>query len=79
MAKGWVELPTCGNPGATGQNQVPLAADLSNATWATCKVGPQNNDVPKVVGGTGNIFDPVVHHVDYDVPKNHEHQVTINA
>ena len=32
--KRWTELPTCGNPGAAGANQVKLADDLSNATWA---------------------------------------------
>jgi len=33
--KGWVELPDCGSAGADSSK--PLAEDLANASWATCK------------------------------------------
>ena len=40
--KGWVELPTCGDAGADSSK--PLADDISNASWATCK--PKGKGAP---------------------------------
>ena len=37
VKRSWVELPTCGSPEDTRQPPIPLNADSSNGTAATCK------------------------------------------
>ena len=56
--KGWVELPDC--PATLTANDIPLAADTSNASKATCKVRvwpPAAKPIGQTAGGY--IWSPV--------------------
>ena len=67
----WVELPNCAT--TLAKTDVPLAEDLSNATWATCKI-KNYPPPPKVIPKTEYIWTP--RQVAIDEQKDHEHQVT---
>lgn len=71
VKQGWVELPNC--PKSKGAKDVPLAADLHNATWATCKV--KTTPEPKEIGKNGKYVwsAPII---GTEKVKDHEHQVT---
>ena len=78
-AKKWVELPNCA--GAQGEDaSVPLKADLSNVTIATCKgtpgpATPKTPEQPKV--GQQPVWDPIQVAKDHKF-KDSDHHVTLN-
>ena len=68
--KKWVELPNCPNP-VDLNTEIVLAADLHNATIATCKI---NHTVHRSTPITQYVYDPVIR--TGERMKIHEHTVT---
>ena len=69
----WVELPNC--PSKLSETDYPLMDDLTNATWATCKIN--NNRPARTIGHAQEdyIWSPT--QIPSEALKTHEHQVDV--